>query len=177
MTQNQSQPSAPTATKPADNGAADSPDPIQDGQPDAEGFVLVNTPLEVYQPTDDDDLLQGYVLNRVQRDNDPAFYVVQLTRERTRERGAWQSGQLVAVLEDDSNKVLSYLRPQMQAQGTTGVIKMLSGYEVVLKPQRVDPKPRRNRKPQIVMIVKTRRVGANAEPALVPPPSFPIALG
>ena len=158
-------PAQPTEAKPQDNGDPAIPDPIRlDGQPDGQGFVQVNAPLEVYTPSSDDDVLQGYVLRRMQPVDERPFYVVQLTAKRA----AWQPGQLVAVFEDDSNICLANLLPSTQAVGHA--IKMVSVWHVKLTPRRLDDD-------RIVTYVKTLRVGADADPPAVMPPPFPVALG
>ena len=142
--------------------------------PEQQGFQLLNPPLAVYQPSETDEPLRGYVLSR-QMTDDRAFYVLQLTEPTQHAQGRdgrieqLDTGEQIAVWENASILGLSALVPHFETVGNDGTLVAKQAYEVILEPFRKEGDG-------WLFLIHARHLSApNIDPPVMRPPSFPIA--
>lgn len=144
------------------------PSPPKPQSPAEEGFVLINPPLVLYEPSGEHDTLRGYVLSRQEDGNGGAFYCVQLTAPRTQAGRTIEAGSLMAIAELDCIRALSYLMPKLEPTGPQGELAPKSVYEVILEPLR-------QQGAEWVHLIHTRHLlAAAASPPVLRPPAFAI---
>ena len=100
------------------------PPPQPEPQPIDEGFVVVNPPVAVYQPTKVGDALRGVVLGRFTDDAlERDFFLLD------------SGGEMTAVYEAPTLKPLETMVPSWAANDD-GVPRMLVAHEVIIDPIR-----------------------------------------
>ncbi len=131
--------------------------------PQAEGFVVLNPPVQVYTPKATKDTIRGFVLGSYEDGaTDAPFYLLDV------------SGDLIAVYEAPSLKVLGSLLPNWAPQENGINVRAVVGHEVIIDPFRKTGKG-------WDFVVMSRRVvaphGSNKSAVPRTPPGHPIPEG
>ena len=131
--------------------------------PQGEGFVVLNPPVPVYEPKATKDTIRGFVLGSYEDSaTDAPFYLLDV------------SGDLIAVYEAPSLKVLGSLLPNWAAAENGINVRAVIGHEVIIDPFRKSGK-------SWDFVVMSRRVVAphGSDKSAVPrtPPGHPIPEG